>query len=152
MIRQNSMWWWKRMKLNLIRLKFSAHIQLQTKQHMITLAIADQTACDGEWDFGSQPLPLHSPGKRRSICFPALETIATGNVQSCWLAISSVLFWNFWIEEEKWSISLTKFSGRQQPWLQNLVLPLLQVNLTRSWIRNLQSCWSEIGSVLDNDD
>ena len=62
-----------------------------------------------------------------------------------------------WMEEEE-EMNLTQSSGRQQPWLQNPVLPLLQVtithldNLIKFQIKNIRRCKSEIGQVLSDED
>ena len=41
----------------------------EVKINLFEIFCPDEAACDGERDFGSQPLPLHSPGNQRSLHF-----------------------------------------------------------------------------------
>ena len=65
---------------------------------LLTLSLTDETARNSEWDFGSQPLSLHSPGRQRNFRnSPGTQrsfrnqSIAMGNEHSCQLALSSIL-------------------------------------------------------------
>ena len=58
------------------------HNVLKTKVDPSKLFCSDQAACDCEWDFGSQPLPLHTPSESwRLLCCWVFR----------WASISSIL-------------------------------------------------------------